>query len=245
MAGQEQSTHSRGCGLCLGACATGAPIKVAARSGWGGASRGTVGSAAGGHGSTEATSTPTVTHNATVANTQCSWAGADSLEREPAAADSGARAKRTPRRVETPLEETCFQAEPESAICVQSFDDSLNSAIRTTYRISLRSSSLREPRYPSAGVVCFGVVQLEGRDPKPARLLQRTQPRGAAPVGGREPPVKAKPRQTVSSGVHSPHRRADPAKGPSAVGEDWRRRDAERELHTPPLPREIGRDRAQ
>ena len=68
------------------------------------------------------------------------------------AADSGARG--APRRVEAPLEETCFQAKPESASCVQNFDDSLNSAIRITYRISLRSSSLREPRYPSAGVVC-------------------------------------------------------------------------------------------
>jgi hypothetical protein len=44
---------------------------------------------------------------------------------------------------------------PESAICVQNFDDSLNSAIHTTYRISLRSSSLREPRYPLLRVV-FG-----------------------------------------------------------------------------------------
>ena len=33
-------------------------------------------------------------------------------------------------------------------ICVQEFDDSLNPAIHTTYRISLRSSSLREPRDP-------------------------------------------------------------------------------------------------
>ena len=56
--------------------------------------------------------------------------------------------------MEAPLEETCSQAEPGSASCVQRFDDSLNSAIRTTYRISLRSSSLREPRYPSTGVVC-------------------------------------------------------------------------------------------
>ena len=39
-------------------------------------------------------------------------------------------------------------AEASSAICVQRFDDSRNSAIHTTYRISLRSSSLREPRYP-------------------------------------------------------------------------------------------------
>ena len=35
-----------------------------------------------------------------------------------------------------------------SASCVQSFDDSLDSAIRMTYRISLRSSSLWEPRHP-------------------------------------------------------------------------------------------------
>jgi hypothetical protein len=35
-----------------------------------------------------------------------------------------------------------------SARCVQSFDDSLDFAIRMTYRISLRSSSLWEPRHP-------------------------------------------------------------------------------------------------
>jgi len=43
----------------------------------------------------------------------------------------------------------------ESAICVQRFDDSLSSAIRITYRISLRSSSVREPRYPLLRVVLF------------------------------------------------------------------------------------------
>ena len=36
-----------------------------------------------------------------------------------------------------------------SAICVQRFDDSQSSAIRITYRNSLRSSSFQEPRYPS------------------------------------------------------------------------------------------------
>lgn len=51
------------------------------------------------------------------------------------------------------LKKACSQAYPKSAICVQKFDDSLNSAIRTTYRISLRSSSLREPRYPLLRVV--------------------------------------------------------------------------------------------
>ena len=39
-----------------------------------------------------------------------------------------------------------------SARCVQRFDDS-RSAIRITYRISLRSSSSQEPRYPLLKVV--------------------------------------------------------------------------------------------
>ncbi len=41
------------------------------------------------------------------------------------------------------------------AMCVQRFDDSLRSAIHITYRISLRSSSLREPRHPLLKVVLF------------------------------------------------------------------------------------------
>ena len=42
------------------------------------------------------------------------------------------------------------------AMCVQRFDDSLNPAIHTTYRISLRSSSYFEPRDPSLrDVFCF------------------------------------------------------------------------------------------
>jgi hypothetical protein len=42
---------------------------------------------------------------------------------------------------------------PKGAMCVQRFDDSLNSAIHITYRISLRSSSMREPRDPLLKVV--------------------------------------------------------------------------------------------
>ena len=42
---------------------------------------------------------------------------------------------------------------PRSARCVQRFDDSLNSAIHITYRISLRSSSMGEPRDPLSKVV--------------------------------------------------------------------------------------------
>ena len=47
----------------------------------------------------------------------------------------------------------------ESAICVQRFDDSRNSAIHITYRISLRSSSLREPRDPLPKVVLLYFVE--------------------------------------------------------------------------------------
>ena len=61
-------------------------------------------------------------------------------------------------------------AKATSAICVQSFDDSLNSAIHITYRISLRSSSLREPRYPLLKVVSHYVVN----------VIRRTRATGAA-----------------------------------------------------------------
>ena len=44
---------------------------------------------------------------------------------------------------------------PKGAMCVQRFDDSLKSAIHTTYRISLRSSSMREPRDPLLKVLTF------------------------------------------------------------------------------------------
>ena len=37
---------------------------------------------------------------------------------------------------------------PGGAMCVQRLDDSRNSAIHTSYRISLRSSSMPEPRDP-------------------------------------------------------------------------------------------------
>ena len=45
-------------------------------------------------------------------------------------------------------------------MCVQKFDDSQSSAIRITYRISLRSSSFQKPRYPSP-IVVFIQKQLQ------------------------------------------------------------------------------------
>jgi hypothetical protein len=61
--------------------------------------------------------------------------------------------RRGGEKEQTTLREAYPQAYPEGAICVQRFDDSQNSAIRITYRISLRSSSLREPRHPLLRVV--------------------------------------------------------------------------------------------
>ena len=43
-------------------------------------------------------------------------------------------------------------------MCVQRFDDSLNSAIHITYRISLRSSSMPEPRDPLLKVLIICLV---------------------------------------------------------------------------------------
>ena len=47
------------------------------------------------------------------------------------------------------------------AMCVQRFDDSLNSAIHITYRISLRSSSMPEPRDPLLKVLTYCVSYSE------------------------------------------------------------------------------------
>jgi hypothetical protein len=49
---------------------------------------------------------------------------------------------------------------PGSAMCVQNFNDSRGLAIRITYRISLRSSSLWEPRHPLLKVVSVIFLRL-------------------------------------------------------------------------------------
>ena len=84
--------------------------------------------------------------------------------------------------------------EPKSAICVQRFDDSLNSAIHTTYRSWLRSSSMREPRDPPSKVVTllFSYVRtylshctqsLHQMCPLKKHCRGRSPPRGS-PAGG-------------------------------------------------------------
>ena len=73
------------------------------------------------------------------------------------------------------LRQACCQEIPGSAMCVQNFDDSRGLAIRITYRISLRSSSLWEPRHPLLKVVyiCFQVGKASGeRAQRPPVLIQ-------------------------------------------------------------------------
>jgi hypothetical protein len=50
------------------------------------------------------------------------------------------------------------------AMCVQRFDGSLGSAIRITYRISLRSSSMPEPRDPLLKVLTGFLLSAGGGD---------------------------------------------------------------------------------
>ncbi|KAF3339539.1 hypothetical protein FCM35_KLT15310 [Carex littledalei] len=57
----------------------------------------------------------------------------------------------------TPVRQACPREGPSGATCVQRLDGSRDSAIHTTYRISLRSKSMREPRYPLPRVILFFV----------------------------------------------------------------------------------------
>ncbi len=84
------------------------------------------------------------------------------------------------------------------AMCVQRFDDSLNSAIHITYRISLRSSSMPEPRDPLLKVLTY-LVQTTQRCHKNQEFgfLRRAPAGGAA---GREEPAR---RSNGSGNVHN------------------------------------------
>ena len=70
------------------------------------------------------------------------------------------------------LRQACSLEKPGSAMCVQNFDDSRGLAIRITYRISLRPSSLWEPRHPLLKVVkWFGNSNPEARPAREGTLI--------------------------------------------------------------------------
>ena len=57
-------------------------------------------------------------------------------------------------------------------MCVQNFDDSRGLAIRITYRISLRSSSLWEPRHPLLKVVKHCLLSTNSKGEAGAHVIQ-------------------------------------------------------------------------
>ena len=61
----------------------------------------------------------------------------------------------------------------EGAMCVQRFDDSLNSAIHITYRVSLRSSSMLEPRDPLLKVLTVRLEHSEVSSGSKTEILMR------------------------------------------------------------------------
>src|SRR5258706_12948634 len=73
---------------------------------------------------------------------------------------------------------------PEGASCVQRFDDSRNSAIHITYRISLRSSSMPEPRDP---LLKFLMIKNHTQTDTRFTRVQMGSPAGAG-RGGFTPP---------------------------------------------------------
>ena len=98
------------------------------------------------------------------------------------------------------------------ASCVQRLDDSRNSAIHTTYRISLRSSSLQEPRYPLLRVVAT-YVRSSRREASQSESVVLCAPR--APRGGGR--FIERPRAVRHGGGGTPSRRRVGGKRPSPV----------------------------
>ena len=72
-------------------------------------------------------------------------------------------------------------------MCVQRFDDSRNSAIHITYRISLRSSSMPEPRDPLLKVLTIFIVLRQPIFIRVHRALRRARARGRCPPATRWP----------------------------------------------------------
>jgi len=66
-------------------------------------------------------------------------------------------------------------------MCVQRFDDSLNSAIHITYRISLRSSSMPEPRDPLLKVFNYCVFNSDITNEQYLMGLWRARGKASSP----------------------------------------------------------------
>ena len=117
---------------------------------------------------------------------------------------------------------------PGGAMCVQRLDDSLNSAIHITYRISLRSSSMPEPRDPLLKVLT--IFPKKDSDCNLQTAFQVGVPGGHGP-GGAGPPGGLAPAKDLN-GERRRARRSNrveidkdgrwdpPGEGPATLGND-------------------------
>lgn len=103
------------------------------------------------------------------------------------------------------------------ATCVRRFDGSRDSAIHTTYRISLRSSSMREPRYPLPGVVRRLVRsgRPRPRSSTPPARSEARRVRGRSPFGN--------PWRRPRPEVRRPAAPRPPARATRGEGGDFKR----------------------
>ncbi|KAF2452246.1 hypothetical protein BDY21DRAFT_295052 [Lineolata rhizophorae] len=85
---------------------------------------------------------------------------------------------------------------PKGAMCVQRFDGSLDSAIHTTYRISLRSSSMPEPRDPLLKVLTFSLSIRHRPGPRGTRSRQGNG-KGTPEAAGSATPLRGRPGQIL------------------------------------------------
>ena len=88
---------------------------------------------------------------------------------------------------------------PGGAMCVQRLDDSLNSAIHISYRISLRSSSMPEPRDPLLKVLTDCIQSTQTARFQTVFVLG--SPAGTGPGGKGAPPAADKRRAHRSNRV--------------------------------------------
>ena len=105
---------------------------------------------------------------------------------------------------------------PGGAMCVQRLDDSLNSAIHITYRISLRSSSMPEPRDPLLKVLTICFIGTQTATFRQCSMVERS-PAGAGP--GAEAPRR-------------PQKRAGPPKQQGTIDTDGRTDTPRRGIQT-------------
>ena len=108
---------------------------------------------------------------------------------------------------------------PGGAMCVQRLDDSLNSAIHITYRISLRSSSMPEPRDPLLKVLTIFYIGTQTATFRQCSWLR--SPAGTGPGAGKPPGGhEGRARRSNRVQIDTDGRTDTPRRGIQTLGND-------------------------